>query len=184
MKWNMSNIWFTSDQHFFHNNIIHLSKRPFSSIEEMNDALIDNFNSVVKSGDQVYHLGDFSFADKEQTTKIFNRLNKCQHHLIRGNHDKDQVEKLPWNWVKDYYELKINGSKFVLFHYPIQSWNGAYRGSIHLHAHSHHKIGSKNLRRVDVGVDGPGFNYTPISIDYILELIKNVPDFTEKNEQL
>ena len=177
----MSNIWFWSDPHFYHNNILRLSNRPFTSLEEMHDTLIDNFNSVVRPGDRVFCLGDFSFSNKEDTSKIFNRLNKCQHHLIRGNHDKDQVEKLPWNWIKDYYELKASDSKLVLFHYPIYSWNGAFRGSIQLHGHSHGKVSNAGLRRVDCGVDV--WDYKPVHIDEILSKVKDVPmNFTENYE--
>lgn len=167
----MSNIWFWSDPHFHHKNICRLSNRPFSSVEEMNEKLIDNFNSVVKQGDRVFCLGDFSFGRQEETEKIFNRLNKCQHHLIFGNHDGDESSKLPWNWARSYYELKINGVKLVLFHYPIQSWNGAFRGSIHLHGHSHGHVKSENIKRMDVGVDC--CNYSPINLDQIIDKLKD-----------
>ncbi len=174
----MSNIWFTSDQHFWHNNIIKLSNRPFASVEEMNETLIANFNSVVKQGDTVFCLGDFSFADKEKTESIYKKLTKCQHHLITGNHDGDNVSKLPWNWIKPYFELKASGLKFVLFHYPIQSWNGAFRGSIHLHGHSHGHVKSFGIKRMDVGVDCT--NYKPINLDEIIEKLKDCKqEFTE-----
>lgn len=177
----MSNIFVTSDQHYFHRNILKYCNRPFNSIEEMNEILIENYNKLVKPNDIVYHLGDFCFAGLQQAESVFNRLNG-QKILIEGNHDSDACFKLKWAWMKNYYELKTDKAKFVLFHYPMASWSGAYRNVIHLHGHCHHKLGSKNLRRVDVGVDGPGYNYAPISIDYILELIKNVPDFTEKRD--
>lgn len=175
----MSNVWFWADPHFHHKNICELSSRPFSSVEEMNEKLIENFNSVVKQGDRVFCLGDFSFARREETEKVYNRLNKCQHHLILGNHDGENSDKLPWNWIKQYYELRTNGIKFVLFHYPIQSWNGAFHGAIHLHGHSHGNVKSTNIKRMDVGVDCT--DYKPINLDEVIAKMKDCNHrFTEE----
>lgn len=173
----MSNTWLWSDPHFCHTNIIKMANRPFSSVDEMNETLIDNFNSVVKQGDKVYCLGDFSFGDKEETESIYRKLNKCQHHLILGNHDGDNVSKLSWNWVKPYYELKEDSHKFILFHYPIQSWNGAFRNSYHAHGHSHGHVKSDNIKRIDVGVDCCYFK--PINLDEIITKLKD-RTFSEK----
>ncbi|MCB0512609.1 MAG: metallophosphoesterase, partial [Bacteroidetes bacterium] len=80
--------WFTSDTHFFHENIIKYCNRPFSSAEEMNEVLIDNWNSVVKPGDIVYHLGDVTMGQKShgQFSSLWTRLNG-RKRLVVGNHD-------------------------------------------------------------------------------------------------
>lgn len=88
----MKNIWFTADQHFNHKNIIKYSKRPFKSVEEMNEGLIEKYNSVVNAEDDVYFLGDLGFFNNIDTTKydlkpIVSRL-KGRKFLILGNHDK------------------------------------------------------------------------------------------------
>ena len=74
-------IWVISDTHFNHSNILTFSDkvgnpvRAFSSVEEMNEIMIDRWNSVVKPGDKVYHLGDVLFGDKEAFSRLWPRLN-------------------------------------------------------------------------------------------------------------
>ena len=83
----MGNIWWTSDTHFYHANVIKYSKRPFANVEEMNAALVRNWVAVVQPGDTIYHLGDFSFGRKEQNEALLQQLHGHKH-LILGNHDK------------------------------------------------------------------------------------------------
>ena len=80
------NVFFTSDLHFFHKNIIRFDNRPFTSVEEMNETLIRNWNRKVKKDDLVYILGDISWGNDEETCAIFARLNG-RKVLIKGNHD-------------------------------------------------------------------------------------------------
>ena len=75
-----------SDTHFNHKNIINLCNRPFSSVEEMNESIIKNWNSVVSKDDIVYHLGDFGFGNKTVISNFVSRLNG-RIRLIKGNHD-------------------------------------------------------------------------------------------------
>lgn len=172
-------IFFTSDLHFGHENIIMLAERPFSSLEDMEQALIGNINERVGRNDTLYILGDFSFGQAQRySNKIRARIECKQVHLIRGNHDKSYDLESPFSTVGDYKELKIEGRKFVLFHFPIQhpSWNGCQRGSIHLHGHIHSKGMEYNLfqrnqgiARYDVGVDANGFY--PVSAEEIVEFM-------------
>ena len=165
----MSNIWFTSDTHFGHANIIRFCDRPFSNVQEMNEKLIANWNECIRPNDEVYHMGDFSFEKNPQVTA--SRL-MGRKHLIRGNHDKDRHVQLisPYfQWIKDYYSLKISGQKFILFHFPIRNWHHCYKGAIHLFGHSHG--GTPDLgRSTDVGVDC--WDYKPVHLDTILEYMK------------
>ncbi len=178
----MSDIWFTSDEHFFHKNIIKYCNRPFKSIEEMNETIIENHNKLVKPNDIVYHMGDFCFAGLQQAESVFNRLNG-QKILIEGNHDSAACFKLKWSWIKNYYELKTDKTKFILFHYPMASWNGAFHGSIHLHGHIHHQLPNHGLRRVDIGIDGVGYNYSPLNLDQIISMVPNL-QHTEKDQKV
>ena len=129
-------IFFTGCTHFGYANIIKLAGRPFASVDEMNEVLIERWNSVVETGDIVYHLGDFSWKNP---VPYWNRLNG-RKHLILGNHD-DEARIRALNpsavSVQNYLMLKEGKHRFVLFHYPIDDWDGRWRGSIHLHAHTH-----------------------------------------------
>lgn len=159
----MSNTFFTSDLHFYHENVIKFCNRPYDSVEHMNESLIDNWNNVVNDGDHVWVLGDFSFGRIPETETILSRLNGIKH-LITGNHDrKGRCEKL--NWSKyfvdqhDYLRLHKDKHKFVLCHFPFHSWE---RGYINLHGHTHGTYQSKYMQH-DVGVDVN--NYTPLSLE-------------------
>lgn len=81
----MSEIFFTSDTHFWHKNIIEYSCRPYNSIEDMNEDFIDKWNSIVRRGDIIYHLGDFALCDRIKAEFVRDRL-VGTIRLIRGNH--------------------------------------------------------------------------------------------------
>ncbi len=166
MSSNSPKTFFTSDTHFFHNNIISFCKRPFGSVEHMNEELLKNWNSVVSLKDHVWFLGDFSFGDYSSTANVLHHLNGIKH-LIVGNHDrKGRAEKLfNRDWQEffvdkhDYYRLTIaKERKYVLCHFPFSSWE---RGYVNLHGHLHSLAGYENKwRQWDVGVDAN--NYTPL----------------------
>ncbi len=147
--------YFTSDLHFWHKNILKFSPkhRPFDNIEEMNEALIKEWNKTVKPTDTVYHLGDFCFKGAEATLKIISRLNGTIH-WIEGNHDKvitqnAEIASIP------YKQIVINKQKIVLCHYPIASWNGMHRGYWMLHGHCHGSYQGEG-KILDVGWDNLG----------------------------
>lgn len=172
-------IYVTSDTHFLHKNVLGFMEergRRWETIEEMEDALIDNINSVVAPNDELYHLGDFSYRKTREEAMALRRRIRCRKvHLIPGNHDKD--------WTRPEVEgtfiveplikiLKIDGQKVVLSHYPIADWPGMSHGSIHLHGHIHSEGSDYNelnraqgLYRYDVGVDAN--NFFPVSLEEI-----------------
>lgn len=165
-------IYFTSDTHFSHANAIKFDSRPFKDVKEMNQAMIDNWNSVVNHEDTVYHLGDFGFGKRSRLEYIFACLNGTKH-LILGNHDKhNDVHKFAWDSVNDYLEINHRKTKMVLFHYPIGSWNKLARGAMHLHGHSHGNYSRTGGRMLDVGVNMN--NYYPISIDGVYNKLENI----------
>ena len=86
-------VYFTSDTHFGHEAIIRLTKRPFSSVEEMDAVLVDGWNTTVSPEDTVYHLGDFAHRNSRSAAHYRNLLNGTIH-LILGNHDENLTRKI------------------------------------------------------------------------------------------
>lgn len=179
------NIWYIADTHFDHDNIRTLANRPFSSVEEMNEFIIAKWNSLVKRGDVVYHLGDFAYSKEARTIQLRNRLNG-KIHLVLGNHDyKNRIDRLTrlFTTVSDRKQIKVNHQKIVLDHFHLLSWNAKYHGSWHLHGHSHYNLivaraDFKTFGKVlDVGVDGHAF--APYNHDEIVAIMKTKSDMIE-----
>jgi calcineurin-like phosphoesterase family protein len=156
-----SKIFFTSDHHFGHTNILKFCDRPFTSIEEMNEELINRWNEKISKEDEVYHLGDFALTTNESFKEITDRLNGTIY-LVVGNHEGAALNnRKRFKWIKDYYELKVqdeeckNGvQRIILFHYAMRVWRGDYRGSWHLYGHSHNNLPDKeDSLSFDIGVD-------------------------------
>jgi len=158
----MSSVWFTSDHHFGHKRIIELAKRPFASVEEMDEHMIECWNDVVKPGDLVYHLGDFAFADH---TPYLKRL-RGQKRLILGNHDhSNRVKKAEgWATVDSLLHVTVDDTPLVLCHYAMRVWSQSHHGAIHLYGHSHGNL-KGDSQSLDVGVDCWAFE--PVSLDEI-----------------
>lgn len=164
-------IYFTSDTHYGHANIIKYSERPFKDTVEMNETMIRNWNEIVKPGDQIYHLGDFGFMQEPELDKILSRLNG-QKFLIWGNHDqvikKSKALQAHFAWCRDYYEIKTEyegkDQKIVLCHYPMVSWNKMHRGSWMVHGHCHGNLKYPFKGRIwDAGVDPNGFKLITVA---------------------
>lgn len=176
----MSNIYVQSDTHFSHHNIRTLCNRPFESTEEMDKYMIDRWNSCVKSGDLVYHLGDICWYNCDHED-LLRRLNG-QKILIKGNHDSKKVQKCHlWQSVKSDLNITINKVHVHGYHYPLREWNKKFHGGVHFYGHVHN-----NIPRVEgsweVGVDNPvnilKYDWAPIPIEEAVELaqtkIKNL----------
>lgn len=151
-------MFFTSDLHFFHQNILKWSAtRPYPDVETMNDAIINTINNRVTTKDTLYILGDVSFGNVPQTCEIIQRIN-CQNKiLIIGNHDEHMVNKLEFQQLfksmHHILQIKHNHKKYIMCHYPILSWNAMHHGSIMLHGHSHGATDNSTVNRIDVGLD-------------------------------
>lgn len=183
-------IFFTSDHHFGHANVIQYTRRPYSHITEMDDDLIRRWNERVGAKDMVYHLGDFTLGNPEQAQRYFSQLN--------GN---IQVLWNPWHHDKRWLPVKTGETRYisktkhkvnvvspivvlelkqyrmggypqilVLCHYPMAKWDRSHYGSWHLHGHSHGTYIADGLL-MDVGVDTPGLGYAPISLE---DVAKNI----------
>jgi calcineurin-like phosphoesterase family protein len=194
-------LWFTSDTHFDHKNICSATTnwvgaedltRKFSSLDQMNDELVTSINNKVGQDDILFHLGDWSFNGFENIRKFRERINCKNVHLILGNHDhhiernKENIQSI-FSSVSQYLDLEVKWrpyhsklvadsyTQFVLFHYPIASWNGMSDGVIHLHGHVHLSPQQRvaNGKAMDVGVDGN--NMEPISMDEVLKIMSKQP---------
>lgn len=167
-------IYFTSDLHFGHDNIIEYCDRPFDNVVDMDLSLIKNWNKIIRDKDDVYILGDVSFyKDIEHNRFLLDSL-RGKKHLILGNHDyRNVIPRDCFVEIVDYKELKYNKKFFVLSHYPILSWNKKHRGSIHLYGHTHSRsLGDyENQNCMNVGVDKNDFK--PISIEEIIHKFNN-----------
>lgn len=158
--------FFTSDTHFGHERMVR--DRAFATVDEMDDAIVRAWSAVVGPNDDIWHLGDLSFAKPARTAKILERLPGRKHWLL-GNHDKPNVAiRNMFVSVGEYQELTIRDGtdvfKFVAMHYPLEAWNKGHYGAIHVHGHCHGYLDAKSaarrLRRFDVGVDAmPDLRY-------------------------
>tara|TARA_R110000737_G_C14620887_1_gene493089 strand:- start:5435 stop:6025 length:591 start_codon:yes stop_codon:yes gene_type:complete len=181
-------IYVTSDLHFSHENILkHQPNRKFDSIEEMNEGIVEEWNSVATSKDTIYILGDVAFLGSNFiTATLLARLNGTIK-VVPGNHDYDLwkvqnyfkvlrhdkvTKKDTFEILPPIFELKYRKHKIVMCHYPMESWNGSCReirselngvkkSSIMLHGHNHGK-NTPCPFRMDVGMDATGRVLTPL----------------------
>lgn len=178
-------IYFISDLHFGHSNIIRFDNRPFTSVEEMDNTLITNWNNVITNDDLVYILGDISWYNSQKACEILKQL-KGKKILIRGNHDKftnDINYKKQFIEITDYKDIVVNNQLIILSHYPIMFWKKQWRNVIHLYGHVHvtqdydmlldfiktaRKHGNP-CKMYNVGCMMDYMNYTPKTLNEILK---------------
>ena len=168
----MSNIWFISDTHFEHANMLKFVKadgslvRPgFCCVNEMNERMINNWNTVVKPGDHVWHLGDFAMGNHTVAERIIKRLHG-RKRLCVGNHDNVKevapfFEKVVlWRIFKEF--------NFTCSHMPLRL-DQLRKTEFNVHGHIHqHKIADPHY--INICVEHT--NYTPIHLDELLTMIR------------
>ena len=179
----------TADTHFGHQLMINLPslRRPFTSVDEMDNELISNWNKAVHPRDTVWHLGDFSMSHTpDRVAEIFNQLNGIKR-LVLGNHDVDKkgrplksLTALNWASISHAAEITHDGQRIVLSHYAPYVWNQAHRGAYVAFGHSHGTVqGLPGC--IDVGVDAQRLR--PISVsEFILQAensIINAPEIVD-----
>lgn len=153
-------IWFSADTHFYHQSILRHTHRKFDSVEEMNEAYVEEWNATISKGDMIYHLGDFSFGTSKEIRQVFHRL-RGKKVLVAGNHDDNRTRRLAWTEVHDLKRLRVNNQTMWLCHYPMLTWANAHHGTWMLHGHSHGNIADIGTTRMDVGVDATGKLLSP-----------------------
>lgn len=173
----MTDIWFISDTHFSHNNILtfkdaddNLIRPNFKDVHHMNEHMTECWNSVVKPEDKVYHLGDFGFTTNVE--QIINRLNG-KKRLILGNHDEVKKNKLYLYFEKIQMWRVFREHNFVATHVPVHP-GSLFKVKYNVHGHTHQNIvkdenGHPDKRYFNVSVER--LNYTPLHID---ELVKGL----------
>jgi calcineurin-like phosphoesterase family protein len=167
------NVWFSSDHHFGHSNILKFINyegdqvRPgFDSIKDMDETIIERHNEFVKPTDKWYCLGDISF-DIESFHRIMPRLNGHKR-LILGNHDK-----FPMKEYLKYFEKIMESwqpQREILFtHRPVLVNTDRVKLNVHGHVHRMRKEISDNHMNISLEMT----NYYPIHWDQIVENVKN-----------
>jgi calcineurin-like phosphoesterase family protein len=155
----MPNICFTADFHFGHDNIIRYCNRPFRSVEEMDQTILDRLNASVKANDILYFLGDFCIGSKAKALEHRKQIRCKKIFAVPGNHDK-QVRKLTdeFSWLSNLAEISIHGQPIVICHYAMRVWNRSHHGAWHLYGHSHGNLpDTPTSLSMDVGVDTHDF---------------------------
>ena len=184
-------LFFTSDTHFGHRNIIKYCQRPFSCIEEMDDALIANWNRVVGKDDIIFHLGDFAMGGSAEWSRLLQKLNG-KIYLILGNHDLKTIgagfSRL--EGVAMQMLINVKGQIIYLNHYPFLCYGGAYRNTWQLYGHVHTCHANRGLDvprlkmlmpiQYDVGVDNN--NYRPVSFEQVKKIIRIQIDLSSTEE--
>lgn len=156
------NVFLTADHHFNSDKIRKFWYRPFKNVEEMNEVMIERWNSVVREGDTVFHLGDFAEGwNWKSIAEIGDRLNGSII-IILGNHDnKRRLLKAGFS-LADSYIVKIN--KLLLTHFPMREIRN--NGSVNVHGHIHSR--RTRGRRINVSVENT--NYTPVLLEDVLSV--------------
>lgn len=211
----MINVWFTSDTHFGHRNIPVYSKRAFclgdselakaeliwsgeskkgvwapskESLDRMDEYLIGKINENVGRDDILWHLGDFCFwkrADTSVAKGYLDRINCKNVFLISGNHDTPEIKRA-FRECYDYREIKVQSRHVVLSHYAHCFWNKSHYGSWMLYGHAHGSAegwldsNMPGRKSMDVGVDN-AFRvlgeYRPFSFREIVSIMESRPGF-------
>lgn len=177
-------------------NILRFDQRPFSTVEEMEHVLINNWNSTVTNQDTVYILGDFCWGKETDWIRILDKLNGNKV-LIRGNHDiKDMSDKLKNKFldIKDYKEINDDGRKVIMCHYPILAYKHSYDPDVFMlfgHVHNNtteskwiyefiqeireSRIAGYDNRGqlINVGCMMPWMDYIPRTLDYLIDKLDN-----------
>jgi len=190
--------WWTSDTHFSHANIIRYSKRPFADVDEMNHALIANWNERVAADDVVWHLGDLALGRNiREQVALTSQLNG-RRKLVPGNHDRvasffeggDQrarfwsvYEAAGWEIMPEELEHEIAGRRVVVSHFPYTGDSQHMeryldrrpvdRGLPVIHGHVHGEFAERG-RQFNVGTDVRG--YAPVNESEIVNWMDRLPD--------
>ena len=197
-KFEADGVWFTSDTHFGHENIIRFCGRPFKNAAEMNEELIRRWNATVPEDGIVFHLGDFCCGGSKKWNEIMYRLNG-RIYLILGNHDMKNIRQGymgRFEHVTQQMCIRVGGQSIILNHNPFLAYGGAYRdvwqlfGHVHSGPRSTTGLDHSRLKylfplQYDVGVDNNDFR--PVSFWEVKEKIEaqlrrakersGVPDF-------
>jgi len=181
-------LWFTSDTHLHHTNIIQYCNRPFKDTGHMNRSIIDNWCNVVQPDDTIIHAGDFCWGDTKMWLYFLSQLTG-NIILVRGNHDRiGTIPKTHLALVAEILNIRVvepdnTEQRICICHYPMLSWYQSHRGSWQLFGHLHGKLRDPVLsedgwdvrnklttKQLDIGTDC--HNFTPISYYEVKKIIE------------
>lgn len=180
----MGRKFYISDCHFGDKGVLEFDKRPFKSVEEMDEMMIWYWNSRVTNDDDVYILGDFSWRSSKDPSWYLSRLNG-KKYLIKGNHDWNILkDKAALAYFKDSHKtmyVKDGDKEIILCHFPMAEWPGYYRDHIHLYGHIHNRLSETCLimrnRKNAYNASACINFYMPCTLD---EIIVNNKKFVEE----
>lgn len=173
--------YFSADLHLNHRNIINYCDRPFSSVQEMNETLLNNINSLIQTNDTFWILGDFAFYKKPKELEYYRNQILCKNvNLICGSHDPHLSNKPHpilfelFQEVANLYTLKLQhkgkNKMIILCHYAMRTWNKSHFGSYSLFGHSHGRLPDDiSSLSFDCGVDC--HNFVPLSLDDVINIM-------------
>jgi calcineurin-like phosphoesterase family protein len=165
-------VWITSDWHYAHANILKYCNRPFKDVEEMNDTLLKNYNSVVSDDDIVFFLGDIAFGESN-VKSVLSRMKGTIHYVV-GNHDLKYLDiiKTRAETINDLIDVEISGQPITMCHYAMRVWHKSHFDSWMLYGHSHARLPPVG-KQWDVGIDYNGFK--PLSFEDINHIMRTAP---------
>lgn len=190
-------IYYISDNHFGHKNVIRFDKRPFADTTLMDEVLINNWNERVTDEDMVCIIGDCFWKNEESSVNIIKRLNG-KKILIQGNHDRVHGKlRFYYDEILKYEEIVDNGRRVVMSHYPMLFYNAQHYGAIMLYGHVHNTREWKYVEKwkkelwddgipckiINVGVMMTYMNYTPRTLDELLAAY-DFPEFEKKRKEM
>jgi calcineurin-like phosphoesterase family protein len=166
---------FTADPHFGHSRIIEFCKRPFASVGEMDSHILTRMQAAMTPEDDLWIVGDFAFGGSDQASRLDGYLASIpgRKHLVIGNHDKTWMMRLSgWTSIHDLIEVREDGTRMTLCHYPMVTFPGARHGALQLFGHVHDNWpGSRNS--VNVGVDV--WDFRPVGLAEIKRRAATLP---------
>lgn len=175
----MSNIWLISDTHFNHNQPFLYEPRGFATVKEMNEAIIERWNSLVKPEDTVYYLGDVIMGDLDAGLPLVKSLNG-HIKLALGNHDTSQrVAAFSefFDEIQFGYRLKVGKKVFYLSHYPMLTGNFDNSKTYSIHGHTHNPSFFTDEYDLMFNVCCDATNCYPIAFEYIVEEFNSMKNF-------
>lgn len=165
-------IYFIADTHFNDDNIRRYENRPYNTVLEMDKSLIENWNSVVSDGDEVYVIGDFGGNGNE--SEILKKLNGVKY-LVKGNHDTESNEYYRNSGFKEVYDLPVLLKNFwILSHDPVYVNSNMPYANLFGHVHNNPII--KDYSNQHFCVSAERINYTPISFEDVIKKVKEAAD--------
>ena len=192
-KFDGSRLYFTSDTHFNHTNIISYCQRPFKNVDEMNERIIANWNEVVSEDDIIFHLGDFCLGGAAEWTRLLDRLNG-KIYLIMGNHDRKNIRQGfmdRFEHVAMQMHIEVGKQRIYLNHYPFLCFEGGYKDVWQLFGHVHTRKSNTGIdagrlqylypTQYDVGVDNN--NFAPVSFEQVKKIIGKQVEQSKSTKQ-